>query len=416
MIEKITLPNGVRLITEEMEQVRSAAVGFWVASGSRHEPEKLNGISHAIEHMVFKGTHRRTSAQIAGEMDAIGGQINAFTTKECTCFYGRALDSHLDTAIDLLSDIFFDPKLAEEDWDMERGVILEEIGMYEDSPEDLVSEELFAHIFDGGSLARPILGRAASLNPMTVADIAEYKRQNYAPERIVVSLAGRFSQTDKQNLIDRLTAVQGSSPQEPPKSDYKPCVTSKAKSIEQNHICLAFPGLQIGDKRRYVLQILNGILGAGMSSRLFQTVREQNGLCYSIYSFSAAHADNGVLGVYTALNKETEKQAIDLSCEVIRRFADEGPQEHELDRVREQVKANVLMSLESTSSRMHHIGQNELLLGHVPTPEEIIERYDAVTCEGVRELAQSIFDFKKVSFSAVGQVEGADYSKMLPQS
>lgn len=413
MIEKIVLPNGARLVCEEMPLVRSAAVGFWIGSGSRHEPEELGGISHAIEHMVFKGAGDRTSAQIAAEMDAIGGQINAFTTKEATCYYGRTLDSHLDTAIGLLSDIFFRPKMAEDDWAVERGVILEEIGMYEDSPEDLVSETLFAGIYKDSSLGRPILGNADTLKKMTASDIASYRKKNYAPDKLVVSLAGHFSQGDKQKLIDMLSALEGKSPEEPPSGVYAPCFVSKNKQIEQNHLCLAFPGLPLGSKRRHAMQVLNGILGAGMSSRLFQAVREQNGLCYSIYSFSAAHKDTGVLGVYTALGKETEEQAIRLSLEVITEFAEHGPKEHELDRAREQIKANVMMSLESTSSRMNHLGQNELLLGYVPTPDEIIEKYDAVTAEGVRELAGEVFDFSKASFSAVGNIEDTDYSKLI---
>ncbi len=413
MTEKITLPNGARLVTEYMDQVRSAAVGFWIGSGSRHEPENLGGISHAIEHMVFKGTKSRTSAQIAEEMDAIGGQINAFTTKECTCFYGRSLDTHLDTAIDLLSDIFFSPKLAEEDWQLERGVILEEIGMYEDSPEDLVGEELFAAVFKGCPLGRPILGRPDSLNAMSAETIAGYKAANYTADRLVVSLAGHYSEEDRRRLADIISGLGGQAPEDRRAGTYTPAFTAKHKPIEQNHICLAFPSLPLGHEKRYALQVLNGILGAGMSSRLFQTVREQNGLCYSVYSYTAGHADAGLFGIYTALNKETESQAIRLICDVVRRFAEEGPTDKELFRVREQIKANVLMSLESTSSRMHHLGQNELLMNHVPTPDEITERYDAVTCEGVRELAGDIFDFESLSFSAVGNVEGTDYHALV---
>ncbi len=413
MTDKITLPNGARVIFEDMPSVRSAAVGFWVSSGARHEPEALGGISHAIEHMLFKGTQSRSAAQIASEMDAIGGQVNAFTTKECTCYYGRALGTHLDAAIELLSDLFFNPKLAQDDWQLERGVIAEEIGMYEDTPEDLVGEELFAAVYKGCPLGRPILGNRGTLDAMSAADIAAYKAGNYVPGRMVVSLAGCYTDADKQKLVDLLSSLRGETPPSPAAGTYSPAFTSRAKAIEQNHLCLGFPSLPLGDDRRYALQVLNGILGAGMSSRLFQNVREKNGLCYSVYSYTAAHADTGLFGVYTALNKETEAQALKLICQVIRQFTEQGPEQHELDRVREQIKANLLMSLESTSARMQHLGQHELLIGHVPGADEIIERYDAVTCDNVREMARLVFDFSRASFSAVGAVEGTDYRALV---
>ncbi len=412
-MEKKTLDNGVRIIYEEIPYVRSAAVGFWVRSGSRTEPENLSGISHAIEHMVFKGTATRTSAQVAEEMDAIGGQVNAFTTKELTSFYARALDSHLDVAIDLLGDIFFEPKISEEDWAVERGVILEEIGMYEDSPEDLVGEELFKKVFEGYSLGRPILGTPETLKAMNAETIATYKANNYAPKDIVVSLSGHFSDRDLNTLAERFSALKPTPEREIVKAEYTPSFTKKQKQIEQNHLCLGFPCLPMGHPDRYSLAVMNGILGAGMSSRLFQSVREQKGLCYSIYSFSAAHQDAGLLGVYTALNKETEAQAIELTCEVLRRFAQNGPDKVEVERVREQMKANVLMGLESTSARMHHLGQNELILGNVPTPDEIISRYDAVSVESVHALAKQVLDFSKLSFSAVGNVENTDYERIV---
>lgn len=409
MIDAITLPNGVRVMCEPMPSVRSAAVGFWVGSGSRHEPEELGGISHALEHMVFKGTQTRTAAQIAEEMDAIGGQVNAFTTKELTAFYARALDSHLGDAIELLGDIFFCPKLAQEDWQTERGVILEEIDMYEDSPEDLVGEELFAAVYRQSPLGRPILGRAESLNAMTADCMARYRNERYHASSLVVSLAGRYSDRDLNQLTDILAQVPSSPLPKPVPGVYRPAFTQKTKPIEQNHLCLGFPSLPAGHPERYSLQVLNGILGSGMSSRLFQKVREQNGLCYSIYSFTAAHADTGMLGVYTALGKETEEQALSLTLRVIRELTENGPAPAELDRVREQIKANVLMGLESTSSRMHHLGQSELLTGRVNSPDEIIERYDAVTREGVWDLARRVFDMEQMSFSAVGNVENTDY-------
>lgn len=413
MYEKQTLRNGVRLLCEAMPSVRSAAVGFWMGSGSRHEPAELSGISHALEHMVFKGTRTRTAARLAEEMDAIGGQVNAFTTKELTAFYARALDSHLDTAIELLGDIFFHPRLTQEDWQTERGVILEEIGMYEDSPEDLVGEELFGAVYSASPLGRPILGRPDSLGSLTAERMAAYMGERYCPQSLVVSLAGRYTDKDMAQLVSLLEAMPARTAPAPEPGEYKPAVTKKQKPIEQNHLCLGFPALPAGHPDRYALQVLNGILGSGMSSRLFQKVREQNGLCYSIYSFTAAHADTGVLGVYTALGKDTEAQALELTLEVIRELTERGPATAELDRVREQIKANVLMGLESTSARMHHLGQMELLTGRASTPDEIIEAYDSVTTDKVWDMSKRVFDMDRISLSAVGNVEGTDYSKLL---
>ncbi|MDR0380691.1 MAG: insulinase family protein [Oscillospiraceae bacterium] len=413
-MEKITLPNGVRLLFEEIPHVRSAAVGIWVGSGSRHEPAHLSGISHAIEHMVFKGTRTRSAAQIASEMDAIGGQVNAFTTKECTCFYVRALDTHLPQALDVLTDIFFEPSLSESDWETERGVILEEIDMYEDTPEDLVSERLFAAAYRGCPLGRPILGTPAALRRLRAERIRAYMRENYRPDRIVVSMSGRFSARDRDFLLARFSALAPLPSLATEAAAFAPAFTARHKDIEQNHLCLAFPALPYNHPARYAQQVLSGILGGGMSSRLFQTVREQRGLCYSIYSFSVGHEDTGLFCLYTALGRETERAALRLVADIVRQFADEGPTRAETERAREQVKANVLMGMESTSSRMNHMGRSELLLGTIPSSEEIMARYDAVTPEIVRDLAGQLFDFSRLCFSAVGRaVRTAQYRRVF---
>lgn len=404
MIEIKTLPNGVCIVSEDMPHVRSAAVGFWIGHGSRYEPPELGGISHAIEHMVFKGTKTRSAVQIASEMDGIGGQVNAYTTKESTCFYARSLDSHLHVAIDLLCDIFFEPKMDERDWETERGVIIEEIDMYEDSPEDLVSERLFGSVYPDAPLGRPILGTRETLTAMTSDNIREYKLREYRPRDIVVSLAGRFTKEDLATIEERFSTLRDEKKPERTPCSYVPGFSIKEKAIEQNHLCLGFPGISNVSGDRYTQSIMSGILGAGMSSRLFQTVREQNGLCYSIYSFTANHNDTGVFGVYSALGKNTEMQALRLARQEITRFAESGPEPAELDRAREQIKANVLMSLESTSARMMHLGQNQLLLGKIPQPDDIIARLDDVSRDKVTELARRVFDFSRVSFSAVGQV------------
>lgn len=413
MYEKITLPNGVRILTEHVPAVRSAALGIYVGTGSRQEKAAENGAAHFIEHMLFKGTARRTAADLAGEMDAVGGQINAYTTKESTCFYARVLDTHLPQAADILCDMFFSSKFDESDVETERGVVLEEIGMYEDNPEDLCAERLAAGVYHGSALARPILGRKATLEKMTGAWLKEYMTSHYLAGDIVVALAGSFTQKDVDDLKARFSAMPAGGLPQPRAAVYTPCITVKKKAIEQNHLTLAFPSLCYGDSRRFALQLLSSILGSGMSSRLWQQVREQRGLCYSIYSYGAGHADTGLYAVYTALGRETEEEAIRTIVDTVKAFRDGGVTREELDRAREQSKANVLMGLESTQARMAHLGRSELMMGEVLTPDQIIAAYDAVTAEDVRGLAEEMFDFSRASLSAVGRVRTADEYRAL---
>jgi len=409
-----TLPNGVRIVTCPMKGYRSAALGFWVGAGSRQETEQENGATHFIEHMAFKGTQKRSAADLAAEMDAIGGQFNAFTTKECTCFHARGLDTHLPRASDVLCDMFFHSKFDEKDVETERGVILEEIGMYEDNPEDLSVEQLYDKVFAGDALARPILGTKESLAPMTGEWLREYMKGHYLPKDIVLSLAGSFTKDDVKRLADAFGGIEGDKNPAPVKPEYISVVTAKEKPIEQNHLTLAFPSVPYGSDERYALQLLSTVLGAGMSSRLFQKVREEKGLCYSVYSYGAGHADTGLFCIYTALGKDTEADAIQTILDVVREVADKGIAREELERAREQSKANVVMGLESTQSLMSHMGRSLLLTGEITTPEEIIRNYDAVTGDQVKELAQRIFDFDVMSLSAVGQTRPVEeYKKLL---
>lgn len=414
MIEKITLSNGVRILAERLEHVRSAAVGIWVASGSRHEPEQLSGISHFIEHMVFKGTRKRSASQIAVDMDMIGGQVNAFTTKECTCYYARALDCHLDIALDILCDIFFEPKMDDSDIKTERGVVLEEIDMYEDTPDDLVVEKLFQLVYGGTSLGLPILGNAQTLETMRGEDLAAYMAGNYMPPGTVVAISGSYSDGDIEYLKNRFSQMRPGDPPGYTPVAYKGGFTISEKPIEQNHLCIGFPSICASSKDRHTLAVLSAILGGGMSSRLFQKVREERGLCYSVYTFTAAHNDTGILGVYLALGADTEESALELTRDVLREFYSDGPTEEELHRAREQIKANVLMSMESMNTRMNHMARAEMLLGRVPDLDEIIKCYNDVSRESISALARSIFDFERLSFSAVGRTGDADkYMRIL---
>ena len=414
MYQEIKLENGARLLTEAVPGARSAALGFFVGAGSRHETPQENGSAHFIEHMLFKGTQRRTAAQLAKDMDAIGGQINAYTTKEHTCFYARSLDRHLPQALDILSDMLFHSNFDQSDVETERGVILEEIGMYEDTPEDLVSERLSAAVYKGCALARPILGTQATLSAMTGDSLREWHRTHYRPGNMVAALAGSFTQSQVDEILSVLGSMEPGDPILQTPGRYKSAVTARRKSIEQNHLILGFPAMNYLDPRRYQLLLLNSLLGGGCSSRLFQEVREKRGLCYTVYSYVADHEDVGLHGIYTAVNPEQEDAALTIIRQVVEDLAEHGPSQEELDRVREQAKAGLLLGSESIQSRMSHLGNAALLYHQVKEVDEIIGEYDAVTREQLRTLAQEMFRFDHACLSAVGKVKTiAQYSQWL---
>ncbi|MEG2988180.1 MAG: pitrilysin family protein [Oscillospiraceae bacterium] len=413
MQEVFTLENGVRILTEKMEGVRSAALGIFIATGSRDEAPGENGAAHFIEHMTFKGTEKRTAQQIAVETDAIGGQMNAYTTKDSTCFYTRTLDTHLAQATDILCDMLLASKFDEGDVATERGVILEEIGMYEDNPEDLCSERLAAAVYKGNPLARPILGRKSTLNAMTGDFLRDYQRRHYTPDRIVVSLAGSFSAENVADLKNRFSVLTPGAAPKRKSAVYTPADTVKKRTIEQNHLTIAFKGLPYGDEKRFTLQLLSFLLGGGMSSRLWQEVREKRGLCYSLYTYGAAHQDTGMFAIYTALGKNQEGEALRAIMDTVRDFTAKGVTDEELNMAREQSKANVLMGLESTQARMSHMGRSVLVSGEIMTPDQLIAAYDSVTAADIQTLSKEIFNLETASISAVGRVGDAAYYRAL---
>ena len=400
MVKKLTLPNGVRILYQKLDHIRSCALGVWVESGSRHEPESLCGMSHFLEHMLFKGTETYSAAQLAEEFDGMGGQVNAFTTKEHTCFYGRTLDTHVQHLAKLLCDMYLRSRFAQEDVDLERGVIIEEIGMYEDTPEDLVSEQLMQEVFPDSALGRPILGYKETLRGINRKELADYCKEKYSGKNTIISLCGSFSQEDLDVICKIFGEMDAGAPLEHDKATYQSAFVLKKKDIEQNHLIVLFPGLPLGNRHRFTLQVLNNVLGAGMSSRLFQRVREQSGLCYTIYSFCSLYADVGVLGVYVALGKETEHQALSLIREELQRFCKDGITDAELTRSKEQLKTGLLMGMESTISRMNAMARNEMTYGRHISEDELTTGIDAVSKKDVQELACQLLDFNQASFSA----------------
>ena len=414
MYEKITLPNGARVVFERMEGVRSVSLGIWVGAGSRFERAEEGGSAHFIEHMLFKGTETRTAAQLAEEADALGGQLNAYTTRDNTCFYTRVLDTHLPRAAEVLADMFFHSRFDEADVENEKGVIGEEIDMYEDTPEDVAAENLLAGCFPG-ALGRPVLGTEETLAGLSGRSLRAFMERTYTAPRIAVALAGSFTDADVDAVARIFAQIPPAERGEPERSAYAPCLTLREKAVEQNQLVLGFPGLETASEERFAMQLFSNILGGSSSSRLFQTVREKHGLCYSIYSFTAGYQDTGLFAVALAANRQSERRALGLTIDELRRIRDDGVTAAELGRAREQVTASILMSLESSASRMNRLGYGELFLPRgALTPDELIERYEAVTLADVRSLAQRTLDFRRASLSAVGRVaDGEEYRAAL---
>ncbi|MBQ3054997.1 MAG: insulinase family protein [Oscillospiraceae bacterium] len=395
------LPNGVTLAYERIPGARTTALGIWVQSGARHEPEELCGISHLLEHMVFKGTENRTARALAEEMDAIGGQINAFTAMDCTCFYARVLDTHAQKAADLLCDMVFHARLSDSDLKLERGVVFEEIGMYQDSPEDLAADRLNAAIYRGSALGRPILGTKKALRAMTGETLRTYRDSHYVGSAVVVSVAGSFDEALLAELSERFSSLPSAPAPAVTPAEYTPSITLCKKETEQNHLCIAFPALPYGSPERHAMRLLNSLVGGGMSSLLFQSVREEAGLCYAISSFVSTYEDLGSFCIYTATHPGAECAALSLIREELCRLS-ESITEEKLCRVREQAISNIYMGLESTVAHMNTLANGIIREKRLVTPEEVVEALGAVTLEQVRSLAKRIFDFSRASISVVG--------------
>ncbi len=407
MLKKYTLKNGVRVVCEKLQYVRSVSVGIWVKTGSRDEEVRINGISHFIEHMLFKGTQTRSAAQIAEAIDNIGGQLNAFTGKECTCFYAKTLDEHIDIALDILSDMFFNSIFANKDIALEKRVIIEEIGMYEDSPEDLVHDVLSETVWGGSSVGYPILGTKKSLRNINRERIIEYMKARYTPANTVISVAGNYDDSSLQELIERYFGSWSSGAvSDEKKGDvvFKPDVRIREKETEQVHICIGFEGIRNGDDDLYPLLAVNNILGGGMSSRLFQRIREKKGLVYSIYSYPTTYKDTGLFTIYAGMKPDNLEDVIGLIYDEIRIMKRKGITISDLDKTREQMKGNYILGLESTSSRMNSIGKSELLLGYINSPEEILRKIQAITMEGVDAMIAGILDLERKGISIVGNI------------
>lgn len=393
MIKRFTCKNGVTIVTEEMSTVRSAAIGIWIATGSRDESPSLNGVSHFLEHMFFKGTDTLSAKEIAESFDSIGGQVNAFTSKEYTCYYAKVLDNHADHALNVLSDMFFHSKFDTDELEKERNVILEEIKMYEDAPDDIVHDLLSSAAYGNHPLGLPILGTEETLAGFTRDTLKEYMYNMYTPDRVVISIAGNIT----EDIVKKVEALfgeyeGGKAPVMEPVSDFRYEKKSRAKETEQAHLCLGYEGISIGDKDIYNLIVMNNIIGGSMSSRLFQEVREERGLAYSVYSYHSSYKDTGLITFYGGTGAEQLDELYGTIIESIELVKKEGLTEKELHNSKEQLKGSLMLSLESTNSRMSRNGKNELLLKRHRTLDEVVSLIDGVTKERVDELAVELFD------------------------
>lgn len=404
MYQTVTLGNGVKVLTEDIPHVRSVVIGIWVNVGSRDEDPPVAGISHFIEHMMFKGTEKRTARDIAEELDAVGGQLNAFTTKEYTCYYARVQDKHFDLAVDILFDMLFHSRFAAHEIDRERNVIMEEIKMYEDTPDELVHDVFATTIWHGHALGRPIIGTAEVVGDLSREAILRYFQSHYVPENMVVAVAGHVEHGRVVEMLQKAFAgldgkAEGRTMVRP---QPRPEVTCRTKDTEQVHLCLGAPGLPLDDERIYVFQMVNTILGGGLSSRLFQEIREQRGLVYSVYSFHSSYHDAGLFGIYAGLSKQNVGPVTELIFKEIRDIRQNGVTGQELRRAKDQLTGNLWLSLESVSTRMSRLGKSQLYLGKIQTPEEIVARVEKVTGEEIKALARDMLRPELFAMASVG--------------
>lgn len=405
MYQKTVLPNGVRIITEEIEHVRSAAIGLWVGAGSRDEREGYEGISHFMEHMFFKGTEHRTARVLAESLEAVGGQLNAFTTKEYTCYYAKVLDEDLDLAIDVLSDMFFHSLFDEKEIDKEKNVVIEEIKMYEDSPDELINDIFSERVWNEHPLGKPILGTEESIKSLSREKIMHFLSEHYAPDNVVIAVAGKIKHEDVvAKLSNQFGSFQRGGRRVLEGTPIGHTIEYyQQKDTEQMHIILGVPGLGQDDDDIYAMHIFNNILGGGLSSRLFQEIREQRGLAYSVYSYHSTYVDTGLFAIYAGTSPKNTKEVIECILQELKEIKDQGISADELARTKAQIKGGLYLGLEAVSSRMSRLGKTELTYNRVLSPEEVIGKLEKVTLEDVSRVIGRLWQREKISIMTLGR-------------
>jgi predicted Zn-dependent peptidase len=406
-ISKSVLSNGIKVITKKMPHLRSVSMGVWVNVGGRDESSLESGMSHFIEHMIFKGTQKRTAFQIAKEFDAIGGQTNAFTSTENTCYHAKVMDTHMETMVDILSDIFLNSVFDEREVENERAVILQEIGMAEDSPDEYIHILSGMNFWSGDSLGRSVLGNRENITGFDSEGIKKFFLRYYQPERIVISVAGNVAHNHFMDIAG--TAFESIRPGDPfPERtvpDEQCNINLNYKNLEQVHFCLGTKGMSITDPRRFAYSLMNTILGGNMSSRLFQEIREKRGLAYSVYSYVSSFVDTGMFGAYAGVSPVNIKQSVQLILKEISKIKEMRVDSSELHYAKEFTKGNLMMASESNDNQMIRMAQNETHFGRYIPLEEIIHNIDAVTEDDILHLAEGLFQDNRFALTLLGPVE-----------
>ncbi len=408
-IRREVLPNGLTVITEAMPHVRSVSVGIWIKTGSRREAPEQNGICHFIEHMLFKGTTNRTAEEIARSVDSIGGHLDAFTAKECVCFNTKVLDEHLPIAAEILSDLMLNPLFNENDIVRERGVVLEELKMDEDNPDYLVHEIFTQNFWKDHPLGKPILGTKETVRRLEQKALWDYFRRFYVPNNMIISAAGNL---EHQRVVDLVAKHYASlSPHPDDTADPVPVPHSRItlrnkKTLEQVHLCLGVPSYPLSHERRYACYLLNTLLGGGMSSRLFQNIRERQGLAYAVFSELNPYRDTGCLSVYAGTSTETAHQVVELIVAEFRDLKAHPVSPEELRRAKDHLKGSLMLSLESTTSRMSNLARQEMYFGKFFSLDEIVARIERVAAEELQEIAREFFQPQQVALTVLGNLDG----------
>lgn len=397
--------NDVDVVAYKMPYVNSVYVGIWIKVGSRYENKENNGISHFIEHMVFKGSKNRSAKDIAEEIDNIGGQLNGFTGKESTCFYVKVYNSYIEKAVDVLFDMVFNPLFKNEDIEKEKNVVLEEINMNNDSPEDVAYDMLSNLVWNGNPLSYPVLGNENTVKSFDRDMIVRYYNDNYIRNNIVISIAGNFDDSifdviskNTANISSHNNAISLDKP------TWNKGIALKSKEYEQVNICISMPGINYSFDSIYTLSIISNAFGGGMSSRLFQKIREEEGLVYSIYSYPSTYIDTGAFTIFASTAAENLKSVYELTIEEILKVKNEGFSEFEINKFKEQLKISILMDMDSTSSRMSSLGKSLLFLKKVYTVNDIVDKINSITCDDVNNLAKKIFNIEQLGISVVGDI------------
>lgn len=413
-IETTVFDNGVCLITEPMPHVRSAAVGVWIRSGSRLEAPPENGISHFIEHMLFKGTRRRTAEELARAVDSIGGNLDAFTSKELVSYNTKVLDEHLPRAFDILSDLVLNPAFRGEDIEKEKGVILEELKMEKDSPEYLVHEIFCSNFWKGHPLGQPILGTRETIGSFNREMIDCYYGRIYVPANILITAAGNLSHQQMVDLArERFAALPAAAPLPTPvqPETFARLITRGKKALEQTHLCLGVPSYPLPHEKRFVCYVLNTILGGGMSSRLFQNIRERQGLAYSVFSELNLYRDSGALMVYAGTSGDSAPKVVSAIIQEFRSLKRDFVPDEELRRAKDHLKGSLMLGLESTSSRMANLARQELFFGRFFSLDDLLESVEQVTADEIREVARTFFDPQQIAVTILGRLNGHKFTR-----